>query len=148
MKQIPKHVVTSEPSPLGLSWDDANWSCAYDSVLTIFAYIWSTGPELWTEAFEKFPLMVILTTGLSEGQSSLEETRDDIRVHLNDAAPNTFPYGPFGAPAAELANKLLQTESAFYNSIRSSKCSCNPPQVKKYQQSLLLAPSEYEYHTT
>ncbi|KAK7000759.1 hypothetical protein R3P38DRAFT_2797079 [Favolaschia claudopus] len=35
-------------SPVGLQWDDTNWSCGYDSVFTLFHRLWASDPFKWT----------------------------------------------------------------------------------------------------
>ena len=39
--------------PVGLIWDGQNYSCVYDSMLTILYSIWIQEPEVWTKRFEE-----------------------------------------------------------------------------------------------
>ena len=38
---------------LGFIWDSDNWSCAYDSVLTILFNMWFSDPIVWTRKFSE-----------------------------------------------------------------------------------------------
>jgi hypothetical protein len=40
-------------SSSGLIWDDDNYSCAYDALLTILYEIWSTDTKVWTRKFKE-----------------------------------------------------------------------------------------------
>ena len=35
--------------PMSPVWDHQNWSCAYDSFVTILYYVWTTNPHKWNK---------------------------------------------------------------------------------------------------
>ena len=38
--------------PIGLEWDNQNWSCAYDNLFVILYDIWKENPDEWTNNFK------------------------------------------------------------------------------------------------
>lgn len=45
--KLSEETITKDQGPLGFVWDGENYSCAYDSVLTILLSIWMQNPSKW-----------------------------------------------------------------------------------------------------
>jgi hypothetical protein len=43
--------IPSQESPVGITWDEKNYSCAYDAIFTILCDIWIQNPKKWTKWF-------------------------------------------------------------------------------------------------
>ena len=103
------------PAPLGLKWDSENYSCAYDSVLTIFLSIWKQNPSKWKKNFKDMNrVMNVLAGGfhrVNENQGTLESARNKVRHLLHQRSPRTFPYGQVGTPISELIEYLLRSDN-------------------------------------
>jgi hypothetical protein len=52
-QRVREDVEDKPPTPLGFVWDNINYSCAYDSVLTILLSIWKQNPSRWKKNFEQ-----------------------------------------------------------------------------------------------
>ncbi|EIM79211.1 uncharacterized protein STEHIDRAFT_40293, partial [Stereum hirsutum FP-91666 SS1] len=44
-----RNQLNSLPQPIGLRWDAASWSCAYDALLSILHLIYSTNSRMWLD---------------------------------------------------------------------------------------------------
>ncbi len=106
-------------NPIGLIWDDQNYSCAYDAFITILYHIWNTSQDKWSNCFHAInpKYMGTLSQGfqdVSMSLNSLEDVRDDVRAELHFSDPATFPYGHTGTSMSELASKTIQPENISY----------------------------------
>jgi hypothetical protein len=99
--------------PIGLEWDNQNWSCAYDSLFVILYDIWKENPDRWTNNFKNInrhmQALAYKFQEIYEENVSLENIRDDIRKDLHNLDPNKFPMGRNSASVAELGIALLQS---------------------------------------
>ena len=99
--------------PIGLEWDNQNWSCAYDSLLVILYDIWKENPDEWTNNFKNInrhmQALAYKFQEVYEESVSLENIRDDIRTDLHNFDPNRFPMGRNSASVADLGITLLQS---------------------------------------
>jgi hypothetical protein len=119
--KVSKKFKTSEDSiakscePQGFIWDNQNYSCAYDSVLTILLSIWSQNPIIWKRHFKDMnKTMNVLASGFyqaNEGQKTLETARNKVRHLLHQKDPAVFPYGQTGTPVSEMIEKLLRSDN-------------------------------------
>jgi hypothetical protein len=122
-------------APLGLKWDQNNWSCAYDSLFVILYDIWMHNPKIWTRRFKAIGNTYL--DALSHGfhqvlheQLSFENLRDSIRVNLHNMNPVAFPVGQVGASVAELTTYMLQTDSTVTSSqLVCPQCEYEGPEV-------------------
>jgi hypothetical protein len=84
-------------SPLGLIWDRDDYSCAYDSLFTIFYHIWTEGQLKHRAYFEKGTnWMEKLHTSfisLSNKTCTFESVRDQLRIIINHENPLEYRYG-------------------------------------------------------
>ena len=101
--------------PQGLIWDGENYSCAYDSVLTVLLSIWSQDPTGWKMRFKDMNrVMNVLASGFyqaKEGRTTLETARNKVRYLLHQRNPVIFPYGQTGTPVSEMSEQLLRSDN-------------------------------------
>jgi len=104
-------------APQGLIWDGENYSCAYDSVMTILFSIWSQSPTEWKPRFKDMNrIMNVLATGFyraKENQGTLESARNKVRRLLHQRNPALFPYGQIGTPINEMIEQLLRSDNVI-----------------------------------
>jgi hypothetical protein len=113
--------------PQGFIWDGQNYSCAYDSVMTILLSVWSQDPTQWKRQFKDMNrTMNALASGFyqaKEGQRTLETARNKVRCLLHQRDPELFPYGHTGTPVSEMAEKLLRSDNIIASTwIRCVNC--------------------------
>lgn len=96
-------------------WDSENYSCAYDSVLTVLLSIWMQNPSAWKKHFADMNrTMKMLTAGFhhtNEEQETLESARNKIRQVLHQRSPTLFLYGQAGTPISEVTEHLLRSDN-------------------------------------
>jgi hypothetical protein len=121
-KQVTKKIKTFEGNneshgPQGFIWDGQNYSCAYDSVLTVLLSVWSQNPTEWKRQFKNMNrTMNVLASGFhqaNEGQKTLETARNKVRHLLHQRNPELFPYGQTGTPVSEMIEKLLRSDNVI-----------------------------------
>jgi hypothetical protein len=74
--------------PVGFQWDGQNYSCAYDSLFSIFYVIWKDDPKGWSGRFKQINSRFLGSLGkgfekVLQKKASLEEVRDIIRQKLH-----------------------------------------------------------------
>ncbi len=131
-------LISSTPSPelswrTGARWDSADWSCAYDSVLTV---IWNLHFDEPDRLLSSLPVDNILTLflvtqfrSLSRNTPSLETVRDSLRDILFMMQPDTFPRrGPSPASVSDLLLTLFTCPTAFGSSqVACTQCATQTP---------------------
>ncbi|KAJ7845208.1 hypothetical protein B0H13DRAFT_2410207, partial [Mycena leptocephala] len=89
--------------PVGLIWDNINYSCGYDGLLTPLAGVWRDNPELWTQRLTDFSPLLGLWANIMRGKSHIpEEARNAVRHLLHFQNPVNFPIGPRGIKLDDL----------------------------------------------
>ncbi|KAJ7883592.1 hypothetical protein B0H13DRAFT_1629001, partial [Mycena leptocephala] len=89
--------------PVGLIWDNTNYSCGYDGLLTPLAGVWRDNPELWTQRLTDFSPLLGLWANIMRGKSHIpEEARNTVRHLLHFQNPVNFPIGPRGIKLDDL----------------------------------------------
>jgi len=112
-----EHIVIQ---PIGLIWDETNYSCAYDSLILIIYHIWIQQTMTWTDRLLEIDTdyLRVLVNGFAEviqARTSLENTRDDLRHLLHEQHPQLFPMGHNGASVGDLASHIFgQSQSVSY----------------------------------
>ncbi|KAJ3923190.1 hypothetical protein F5877DRAFT_201, partial [Lentinula edodes] len=71
----------------GLTW--SNNSCAFDSVVLIFIYIWME-MDITGDEYTSLPQLIKGFSEYKEGKHTLESVRDDLRISLNSRRPREF----------------------------------------------------------
>jgi len=108
------HKTSSTISPTGLNWDGDNYSCAYDSLITVLFEIWKDNLFSWNvnANFLKSKYLETLGKGfvmVSQGNNTLENVRDDIRKLLHTKNKNLFCYGRVGTSLSDLALEIFRS---------------------------------------
>jgi hypothetical protein len=126
----PWHAVNNNV-PVGMKWDEANYSCAYDALFSILCNIWIYKRTEWSTLFKSLSIyMATLSNGYAsvlKGKSNLEAVRDRVRKKLHMSDQNMFPYGHLGTNIGDLAMKMLDHgERIKITSITCEKCGKDP----------------------
>ncbi|KZW03465.1 hypothetical protein EXIGLDRAFT_587129, partial [Exidia glandulosa HHB12029] len=97
--------------PSGLKWDNQNYSCAYDVVITSLYYLWLEERTCVTSYLQRANRISALLydniVQYSCAQLTFERCRDNIRVALHEINPSYFPYGQSYCALADVAEILL-----------------------------------------
>ena len=124
-------IVSNEPpSPSGLVWDGANYSCAYDPLFTVD--IWSNDTNAWTRRFKEInqhhlKSLSVCFQQYMNGQTTFETSRDTIRHEIHSQSPAQFPYGTTGTSVTALASAILALHD--FVAISSSECEYSEPPI-------------------
>lgn len=113
-------------SPLGLIWDDKDYSCAYDSLFTVFFHLWNEGQLKHKTYFENgAQLMQILHSKFSLlliRRCTFESIRDHLREKLNLEKPLQYRYGSHYTDIDELVRDLTLTRSYGTSCLQCLNC--------------------------
>jgi hypothetical protein len=139
------------PSPLGLQWDENNYSCAYDSFFGILYQVWASNSEKWTENFRQIneQYLGLLASGFQQvlhGGTSLELARDEVRQVLHNTYPDMFPMGQTGTSVGDLAFRMLESDNHIANS-QNTCPECGRTSASKRDQKFGYKLNAYQ-HTT
>ncbi|KAJ3897413.1 hypothetical protein F5879DRAFT_813975 [Lentinula edodes] len=93
----------------GLTW--LNNSCAFDSVVLIFIYIWME-MDITGDEYTSLPQLIKGFSEYKEGKHTLESVRDDLRISLNSRRPREFNLTGFCSSTAIL-EEILKMKSPF-----------------------------------
>jgi hypothetical protein len=97
--------------PVGLKWDEADYSCAYDAIFTIFCDIWISKPAQWNILFGSMSTHMMMLSNCYQdaiaGKYSLEKARNKVRNQLHKVDKKMFPYGKVGTSVSNLASTML-----------------------------------------
>jgi hypothetical protein len=101
--------------PKGLVWNNTNYSCAYDALVSILYQLWCQDPHKWSEYFSNtsstmqdlassFQLVVMQET-------TFEQVRNEVRETLHTKFGDIFPYGSRGTSVVDLALKVFHDDN-------------------------------------
>ncbi|KAK6992153.1 hypothetical protein R3P38DRAFT_2803325 [Favolaschia claudopus] len=97
--------------PPGLRWDPTDYSCAYDSLLTILRAIWRVDSAKWGHRFGSVSRHVkTLANGFEralEGVRSLEDVRDEVRRAFWILDSVKFPKGHAYTSLGDVSDALF-----------------------------------------
>ncbi|KAF9550777.1 hypothetical protein CPC08DRAFT_600527, partial [Agrocybe pediades] len=100
--------------PEGMIWDNSDWSCAYDSLLTVLYNVWRENPNHWSGKISIFSdycaLFVKGIDSVRSGYATLERARNVVRDKLREDFPALFPVGSNLTSIGELAYRLFGTD--------------------------------------
>lgn len=102
---------STDSGPLGLRWDNRDYSCGYDSLFVIIYNVWKSNVaqlshklprcSSWmSKLCEEFAKM-------DEGTQTFEEAQDHIQIFLHRKYRTTFPMGQNGISVHLLVVKLM-----------------------------------------
>jgi len=107
--------------PIGIEWDNEDWSCAYDAFFTILHGIWSNNPCEWSDIFGDInPYMRMLSHGFDmhlHDRTTIENVRDSIRHKLNVMNDDMFPMDHTGMSIADLADVMLSSSTTVADTL-------------------------------
>jgi hypothetical protein len=107
-------------------WDADDWSCAFDSFLTVLRSIWYTDANFWTGYFDLHSEVageLGRYFGLVEsGQMSLEEVRVAVRSKFWDNDPESFPRGRHATNLYSMIQVLLGIDARSASRIATRRC--------------------------
>jgi len=128
--------VQNQDAPIGLIWDSADHSCAYDALFTVLGDIWVYNPTMWTR---EFGLMSSFANKLGIGyqqvslkQKNFEDARNSVRNLLRIKNPVAFPYGRTGVDISELFAHMFTGKSIGklkYNCTECGTISTSPTKI-------------------
>lgn len=101
-------------TPVGPVWDSVDYSCAYDSWIFVFNWLWFTDKRRWTLALkETGPNLTALTDAFNEmpcddPELELNGVRDAWRSHLRGRHPSVFPAGISGVDMVQFVPLLFE----------------------------------------
>jgi hypothetical protein len=107
-------------------WDAVNWSCAYDSYLTVLRGLWSTDMSRWRDAFRNHSLLFseldTLFSDVDKKRQSLDDIRLRVRSRFWDLDPLSFPRGAMATDIYAMA-QIMNGADAMLDASRSvRKC--------------------------
>jgi hypothetical protein len=101
-------------SPVGLIWDEEDFSCAYNSLFTVLYHVWNEGREMHKVYFENGTELIRILhskfTSLSNETCTFKSVRDHIRSKLNNEKPLQYCYGKNYTDIDELVRDLTSTK--------------------------------------
>ena len=125
--------------PMGLEWDSQNYSCAYDSLLTIICNVYLENPAHWTKVYHKISIYLQdIAKGciqVLKNQHNLNNVRDAVRSKLTTNNPDIFPSGTRGTDIGDLAEAVFNcTDSLCIARLNCYACNSTltispPPQI-------------------
>lgn len=101
---------------IGIPWDKDNWSCAYDSMLTILLSVYTESPDVWrTEASPQSDVLVKLEQVFKQSLATpptmtVIQARNQIRDMLGCENPELAARGKTYTDLYELAERLLSVD--------------------------------------
>lgn len=108
----PRPPVPPLPQPVGLFWDNIDWSCAYDAMLGCLWNIFHTSRPFWNAVLATHSDLLVHVTSAFESveqtQHTLEQIRDQIRDYLYLLKPSDFPRR-----GASLTDIMSLTDTLF-----------------------------------
>ena len=113
-------------SPLGLTWDEKDYSCAYDSLLTVLYHIWNEG-QLKHKAYFKngsqwIQMLDSKFTSLLNKICTFKSVRDYIRSKLNHKKPLQYRYGKNYTDIDELVRDFTSSKSYVTSHLHCRNC--------------------------
>ena len=112
--------------PLGLTWDRINYSCAYDSLFTVFYHLWSEG-ELNHRAYFKNRTNHLQTLHsefnlLYSKQCTFESVQDHLRNILNKHKPLSYQFGKNYTDIDKLIREFTQKKKYGISQLQCLQC--------------------------
>ena len=122
----------------GIPWDNVNWSCAYDSLMTVMLSVYTECSENWRlDAAHQSEILLRMGELFDSAAShpatiSVAEVRNTVRNMLSCINPELGPQGPQYTDLYELSKNLLAVdEDVMTTSLLCRACQYASPEVKK-----------------
>ena len=114
------------PSPIGLTWDENDYSCAYDSLFTVLHHIWIEDQTKHRAYFENGTQWIQFLHSrfilLSKGSCTFESVRNQLRSQLNNVKPLQYPYGKAYTDIDELVRDFTSSTSYAISLLQCFNC--------------------------
>ena len=108
--------------PLGPKWDADNWSCAYDSLISLFYNTWTENKAKFSSIFKASSTLLARSVNGFEAGVPLESIRDDLRFILHQSDPATYPTGRVGTDVYALGKDFVNKASFENFTLSCSGC--------------------------
>jgi hypothetical protein len=119
---------TSNLGPIGMKWNAANYSCAYDTWFTILRSIWISNPAFWSKSLAAYGNeLATLVQGFAdhlEGKCTIEVARDRVRSQLYCANPSKFPMGFSFISLHDLITQCIEVVEIGKTHLVCTHCPC------------------------
>ena len=113
-------------TPLGLIWDENDYSCAYDSLFTTFYHMWTEGESKHKAYFKNgsrwAKMLDSKFTSLSIENCTFEVVRDFIRSRLNQEKPMQYRYGKNYTNIDELVREFTYANTYVTSRLHCRNC--------------------------
>ena len=113
-------------SPLGLTWDEKDYSCAYDSFFTVLYHIWNEGQLKHKAYFRNGTQWIRILdskfTSLLSKNCTFKSVRDYIRSKLNHEKPLQYPYGKDYTNIDELVRDFTSSKLYVSSHLQCRNC--------------------------
>ncbi|KAJ7705904.1 hypothetical protein B0H16DRAFT_1345954 [Mycena metata] len=124
-------VIPVARSPVGMIWDEVNWSCAYDSFFGVLLNFWIEDPVRWSAAFhEHGELLTLVSSQFAKyvaGTFTPEQARNAVRRGLYTVNRRVFAYGPHLTSIDRLAMTMLSDITYASGHNACFVCGCHDP---------------------
>jgi hypothetical protein len=124
--EVPWSSQDSVSNIAGFQWDHINYSCAYDSLFTIFYSLWASDTVFWSTSMSAYSaFMKTLVDGFhlyKNKSNSLENARDKVRSAMHSADPDRFPTGYTFISMYDLAAALLNNRYIGQPILKCRQC--------------------------
>ena len=109
--QVNPHTIDND-EPLGIIWDNVNYSCGYDAILVILFELWRHKQSVWQRCFSirhnpKLTNIIKLFTYVKFGRSTMEDVQRQLRPIMHAENPREFPMGNGLADVCNIAGRIL-----------------------------------------
>jgi hypothetical protein len=104
---------------IGPRWNNNDWSCAYDTVLSVLYSCWSQHQARWTPLLMggKWPWLHTLVCGfqnITESRETFESVRDSLHMKLHSLNPDRFPLGNNGASVTDVFELITSSQTPMF----------------------------------
>ena len=113
-------------SPVGLIWDKKNYSCAYDSLFTLFYHVWNEDRLKHKTYFDNGTQLIQILhskfTSILNKTCTFESVRDHLRTLLHHKKPLQYLYGANYTDIDELVRDFTSMKSYGTSNLHCLNC--------------------------
>jgi hypothetical protein len=111
--------LTHAVDKIGPKWDSTDWSCAYDTVLSVLYTCWNQHQTRWTPLLMggQWPWLHALVNGfqnIRDNRETLDSVRDSLRMKLHSLNANKFPLGNNGASVIDVLEYVTSSQTSLF----------------------------------
>jgi hypothetical protein len=112
-------VIQNEIILSACQWNSVDWSCAYDTVVSILYNLWLTNRQQWKSNFSnRCDILTVLNkcfVSCYSRTNDLNKARDTFRMALHHNNQVRFPLGQKAASVADIMDMLLKNDNSIEN---------------------------------